>query len=162
MSSKQTEESFWNKVKVLNKTDCWEWLGSCNNTGYGTVAWSGTVFTAHRVAAYLSGMVTSMSAPKNAKESTHILHKCDNRKCCNPEHFFLGSYTDNQIDAYKKRRKTQPQGEHHVNAKLSKDQVMEIRKRYSNGELQIPLAHEFKVSQRCISLIVRGESYKCI
>jgi hypothetical protein len=159
MTAKQTESSFWSKVKVLNKTDCWEWSGTLNSTGYGVVAWHGDNYVAHRVAAYLSGLVDSMSAPNNSKEKSHVLHKCDNRKCCNPEHFFLGSFTDNMNDAYNKKRKIQPKGEAHANAKLTREQVMDIRKRYSDGELQIPLAHEFKVSQRCISLIVRGESY---
>lgn len=159
MSTKQTAESFWNRVNEL-PNGCWEWSGACNNTGYGTVAWNGKVFTAHRVAAYLNGLVSSMSAPEHSRDPTHVLHKCDNRKCCNPAHFFLGSFTDNMHDAYNKKRKTQPQGEHHANAKLTKEQVMEIRSRYMQGELQVPLAKEFNVSQRCISLIVRGETYK--
>lgn len=159
MSAKQTAENFWSKVTKL-PNGCWEWIGACNSTGYGNVAWHGKVYVSHRVAAYLSGLVSSMSAPKNSRELTHVLHKCDNRKCCNPAHFFLGSFTDNQLDAYKKKRKAQPKGSDHVNAKLTKEQVMDIRRRYSNGEYQVPLAKEFNVSQRCISLVVRGETYK--
>ena len=123
-------------------------------------AWHGKNYVAHRVSAYLMGLVDSMSAPSSSREPTHVLHKCDNRKCCNPDHFFLGSFSDNQLDAYKKHRKRQPQGSAHTNAKLTYDQVLEIRKRYAAGELQVPLAKEYKVSQRAISLIVRGETYR--
>jgi hypothetical protein len=160
VSNKQTAESFWVRVNKGKKAECWEWQGSCNNTGYGTVSWDGTVYTAHRLSAWIVGLVTSPSAPDSSRALTHVLHKCDNRKCCNPNHFFLGSYTDNQKDAYSKNRKTQPKGSAHVNSKLSAKQVAQIRKRYAKGEYQIPLAKEFGVSQRAISLIVRGETYK--
>ena len=158
MSNKQTAESFWARVK--KSRECWEWQGACNSTGYGNVSWHGRIYTAHRVAAWLSGLVTSPSAPLKAREKNHVLHKCDNRKCCNPKHFFLGNFTDNMKDAYRKERKVQPTGEKHTNAKLTNKQASLIRAKYKTGELQMPLAKEFGVSQRVISLIVRGEAYK--
>lgn len=160
MANKQTAESFWGRVDTQG-AGCWEWQGSLNNIGYGTVAWHGKLYTAHRVAAYLKGLVDSMSAPKSHRAVTHVLHKCDNRKCCNPDHFFLGSYRDNQLDAYKKGRRVQSKGEEHVNSKLNRLQIDDIRTRYRIGEVQTALAREFNVSQMCISLIVRGETYKC-
>lgn len=162
MSAKQTDESFWAKVDGdrRERNGCWEWKGSCNNTGYGTVAWHGKVYTAHRVSAWLVGLVKDLNAPKDKRAKTHVLHKCDNRKCCNPSHFFLGSYTDNQVDAYTKKRKIQPKGEKHSNAKLTNKEATQIRKLYSKGMIQTVLANKFGVSQRTISLIVRGETYK--
>jgi len=158
MGAKQTPDSFWARVK--KSRGCWEWQGACNSTGYGNVAWAGKVYTAHRVAAWLSGMVQDPAAPKNRKGSGFIMHKCDNRKCCNPKHFAVGSYSANQQDAYNKKRKEQPKGEHHANAKLTKKQALAIRKAYANGHIQTKLAAIYGVSQRAISLIVRGESYK--
>lgn len=158
MSAKQTPESFWARVK---KTDgCWEWQGSLNNTGYGTVAWHRKVYTAHRVAAWLSGLVESLAAPKSHRAETHVLHKCDNRKCCNPDHFFLGNYSANQKDAYKKKRRAQPKGAAHVNAKLTAPQAAAIREAYNKGQTQMKLATIYGVSQVAISLIVRGVTYK--
>jgi hypothetical protein len=154
---KQTAKSFWAKVK--KGRGCWEWQGSCNSTGYGSVAWGGKTYTAHRIAAWLVGSVTSPAAPISKRDKTHILHKCDNRKCCRPSHFFLGNYADNQRDAYTKAQRTQPRGEKHTNSKLTNKQAEAIRIRYKRGELQVPLAKEFGVSQRVISLIVRGKTY---
>jgi len=159
MSAKQTTDSFWDKVNVKGLYQCWDWKGAKNSTGYGTVSWDGKVYTAHRIAAWIRCMVTDPSAPKTKKEKTFVLHKCDNRLCCNPEHFFLGNYSDNQKDAYEKKQRKQPKGELHVNAKLSKKQVISIRNRYEKGETQTVLAKEFGVSQRTISLIVRYETY---
>jgi hypothetical protein len=160
MPKPQTAENFWSRVRRAGVDECWEWVGSCNSTGYGTVMWQQKAYTAHRVAAWLSGLVDSPSTPVSSREPTHVLHRCDNRKCCNPSHFFLGTFSDNQRDAYRKRRRAQPQGAAHVNAKLTTAQVAEIRARYAAGELQVPLAREYGVSQRAVSLIVRKETYK--
>lgn len=162
MSAQQTAESFWSRVKGdrRKKASCWEWQGARNNTGYGTVAWRGRVYTAHRIAAWLTGLVESPSAPSATRELTHVLHKCDNRLCCNPNHFFLGSYAENQRDAYRKGRRAQPRGEAHANAKLTNAQAATIRALYATGETQVSLATAYGVSQRAISLIVRGETYK--
>ena len=157
MSAKQTPDSFWAKVKKTNK--CWEWQGALNSTGYGTVSWHGRVYTAHRVAAWLVGLVDDPAAPDGITGGL-VLHKCDNRKCCNPEHFFIGKHTDNLLDAYKKHRKSQPKGQHHANAKLTNKQAGAIRTAYSKGIIQTALARKYGVSQRVISLIVRGETYK--
>lgn len=162
MSAKQTAESFWAKVNGnrSQRNGCWEWQGSCNSTGYGTVAWHGKVYVAHRLAAWLHGIIKSPSAPKSKRSKAHVLHKCDNRKCCNPSHFFLGSYADNQVDAYTKNRKAQPKGEGHTNAKLTNEEAKTIRRLYKAGMTQTVLASKFRVSQRAISLLIRGETYK--
>ena len=159
MSAKQTEKNFWSRVDTSVARGCWLWQGSRNSTGYGTVVWGQKLYTAHRVAAWLSGMVDHPSAPTSSKSKTHVLHRCDNRACCNPNHFFLGNFSDNQKDAYSKKRKAQPKGEKHANAKLTNAQAKTIRKRYAKGELQVPLAKEYGVSQRTISLVVRKETY---
>ena len=162
MSARQTAESFWARVDAQGPDDCWNWQRSTNSTGYGNVWWCGKNYVAHRVAAWLVGMVESLSAPNDSHDPAHVLHKCDNRRCCNPKHFFLGSFTDNMLDAYQKGRKVQPRGMHHTNAKLTNEQAVAIRHRYANapGD-QVGLAREYGVSQRVISLITRGETYKC-
>lgn len=162
MSEKQTSETFWAKVRKGAASECWEWSNGANSTGYGIVSWHGRRYTAHRVAAFLSGLVGCPAKPAHSRDKEHVLHKCDNRRCCNPHHFFIGSYSDNQKDAYNKKRRVQPKGSAHTNAKLTSTQVEEIRERYASGEYQVPLAKEYGVSQRTISLIVRGESYKCM
>lgn len=163
MSAKQTAETFWARVTGdrRKRNGCWEWQGARNSGGYGTVSWGGKVYTTHRISAWLTGLVDSPSAPRSSKEKTHVLHKCDNRKCVNPSHFFLGSFTDNMVDAYAKRRKTAAKGEAHVGAKLTNKQAAKVRQLYAAGMTQIVLANKFGVSQRAISLIVRNESYVC-
>ena len=165
MSAKNTPEKFWSRVSIGAPDDCWEWQGAVTSSGYGNLSWGGAHAQAHRVAFALShggiALHTGFRQVDRAKKYRRfVLHKCDNRKCCNPNHLFLGSMSTNQKDAYAKGRKVQPRSKH-ANAKLLSEQVREIRRRYAQGEaVQVDLAAEYGVSQRAISLIVRNETYK--
>ena len=166
MPSKNTPENFWQKVAVKgDDDDCWNWTGCVTSTGYGNLGWHGKHVQAHRVAYFLTfggiALSTGFRLEGRARQYRRfVLHRCDNRVCCNPKHLFLGSMRANQLDAYSKGRKVQPRSGH-ANAKLTPAQVLEIRRRYDfGGECQVPLAKEFGVSQRAISLVVRRETYK--
>lgn len=165
MSRKNTPEDFWSRVACGEPTDCWEWQGSKTSSGYGSVSWHGETVPAHRLAYFLSRggieLHTGFRLGGKAKRYRRfVLHKCDNRRCCNPAHLFLGSMSTNLKDAYDKKRKTQPRSKH-VNAKLTPTQVQEIRTAYDNGAAkQTELASLYGVSQRAISLVVRRETYK--
>jgi hypothetical protein len=165
MSAKNTPEKFWVRVQIGAPDVCWEWLGAKSSSGYGNLSWLGLHVQAHRVAYFLgSGNIdlhTNFRQKGVAKRyQKFVLHKCDNRLCCNPKHLFLGSMRTNLLDAYEKGRKTQPKSQH-ANAKLTAAQVIEIRKRYDAGETkQKQLAAEFGVTQRVISLVTRHETYR--
>jgi hypothetical protein len=164
MSRKNTPADFWNRVNVCGPDECWEWSGATNSGGYGTISWSGAVVVTHRVAYMLARgnirLETGFRHEGKAKRyKRFVLHTCDNRRCCNPAHLFLGSMRTNLLDAYAKKRKMQPRSAH-VNAKLTPTQVQDIRHRYDAGvSTQVQLAAEFLVSQRTISLAVRRETY---
>jgi hypothetical protein len=164
MSHKNTPDNFWSRVTRGSDTDCWEWQGAVTSSGYGNLSWNGVPVQAHRVAYYLANggiaLQTGFRLEGKAKRyKRFVLHRCDNRLCCNPLHLFLGSMRANLLDAYKKQRKVQPQS-NHANAKLTPAQVLEIRRVYDAGGVrQVDLAKQYGVSQRVISLVVRRESY---
>ena len=56
-------------------------------------------------------------------DGLHVLHRCDNPACVNPEHLFLGTATDNMADKYRKGR--QARGEGVARPKLTEAKVRE-------------------------------------
>lgn len=166
MSHKNTPEKFWARLDYTAPGGCWEWTGALTSAGYGNLSWHGTHTQAHRLAYALAiggiDLLTGFKQPGIARTyKSFVLHRCDNRKCCNPAHLFLGSMHDNLQDAYDKARKVQPRSAH-ANAKLSPAAVREVRRLYAQGARQVDLAATVGVSQRAISLVVRNETYKDI
>jgi hypothetical protein len=165
MSPRNTPENFWSRIARGPDTDCWDWQGATTSSGYGNLTWHGQHVQAHRLAYYLTngniGLTTDFRVGDRARTyKRFVLHRCDNRLCCNPAHLFLGSMKTNQLDAYRKGRRTQPKSRH-VNAKLTPEQVATIRETYDAGGVrQVDLAKQYGVSQRVISLVVRRETYR--
>ncbi len=87
----------------------------------------------------------------------HICHKCDVRNCINPDHLFLGTPQQNQLDKIRK-------GRHRYAPKsLSNDQVLLIRKIYGGGKVSMAeLSDYFNVSETAIFLIIHRVTYKNI
>src|SRR5882672_4988891 len=94
----KTTGSFWEYVEISGPLDCWLWKGSVQTSGYGECSWRGHHVLAHRVAALLSGLLTSLFA------KVYVLHRCDNHLCCNPVHLFIGNAQNNMDDMLAKGR----------------------------------------------------------
>lgn len=88
-------------------------------------------------------------------EGLCVLHSCDNPACINPEHFFLGTKTDNAKDRDFKHR--QARGERSGMAKLKKEQVEKIRGTIGTN---VEIAKIYNVSQTLISAIRRNIIWK--
>ena len=146
---KPIEDRFLSKVK---KTDgCWIWTPPLRKTdGYGQFHIGKQCYVAHRMA----WMLFRGPIPNGL----HVLHKCDNRKCVNPQHLFLGTPADNMRDMADKGRSTA--GEKHPCAKLSNQKVDEIRRRYAVGDTtQEALGAQFGVNSQTISRVVTFTSW---
>lgn len=88
------EKLFWSKVIKLGPNDCWNWKAGCFTTGYGAFWFEGKQAKSSRVA----WIFTNGSIPNKLC----VLHHCDNKKCCNPIHLFLGTKSDNIVDYLRK------------------------------------------------------------
>lgn len=139
----KTEKRFWDRVD--RSGDCWLWKGAVISSGYGHLWIDGNTMLAHR---YSYSLVHG-SAP----EGMLVCHRCDNKRCVNPSHLFVGTHKDNTLDAVAKGRMG-GRGEKNDNAKLSEDDIVEIRRLYSLGAKQRVLGKMWKTSQSNISLIV--------
>ena len=87
-------------VKVGKTDSCWEWTGAQFANGYGAFQVNGKTVRAHRFAWEL--------AHGPIPEGIRVLHHCDNRLCCRPDHLFLGTDADNAADKIAKGRDRRP------------------------------------------------------
>lgn len=137
-----TWQRFMSKVE---KTDeCWLWKAS-TRSGYGQFAIKkGAITGAHRFA------FTLFVGP--IQEGKWVLHECDNPRCVNPFHLFLGTAKENNADSVRKRRHCF--GERRSNAKLTDAKVLAMRARYLAGETYRELSQAFDVSVGRVKRVV--------
>ena len=143
-------QNFWEKVELIPFHSCWEWVAGKNSNGYGAFMRNG----AHRASYELHiGPI-----PKGKM----VLHRCDNRTCVNPDHLFLGTNDDNMKDMVKKKRQRPCRGEQNGNAKLTKEEALEIRRLYQSGlHTMKSLARMFEVrSPSTVNSVIRGGTWQ--
>lgn len=141
------KEEFWKRVAVSAPGECWDWQGALTSHGYGSLKVAGKTGYAHRVAFELS------HRPLQVNE--HVMHSCDNPRCCNPSHLQAGSHADNMADMAAKGRGNggSPGGSRQGTSKLTESQVIDIRRQY-NGSNRIELAQKYGVTPQTISYVI--------
>jgi predicted DNA-binding protein (UPF0251 family) len=152
--SKQNYVRFWSKVKLTANPDvCWDWIRCLGKDGYGMFQINGRAIRAHR----FSYLITNKKLP----DGKLVCHTCDNPKCVNPNHLFLGSALDNVSDCIAKKRRTPLKGDKSGRSKLKEDEVLSIFKTYNEGHVtQDELAQKYNVSSKTISKIITRTRWK--
>lgn len=143
------EARFWEKVQKT--VSCWLWMGS-KSDGYGSIRYNGKPTKAHRV----SWIMHFGPIPK----TKHVLHKCDNRPCVNPEHLWLGTNTDNVLDRVAKGRSAALKGSRNPHAVLDEAQVVLILNKILSGYSLRLIANEHKVAKSTIKNIKQRRTWK--
>ena len=92
-----------------------------------------------------------------------ICHHCDNRRCVNPAHLFLGIHGDNNRDMFGKGRGHVFDGTHilgarNVNSKLAAEDVLEIRALRARGVPLSEVSQRFNITKANVSSIARGKT----
>jgi hypothetical protein len=153
MSRRPLSERFLEKVDIRGRNECWPWIATTNEHGYGGInagGKNGRLLKAHRVAASLAGM---------AVEGQQVIHFCDNPPCCNPRHLRVGTMKDNVADMYGRDRSGLI-GSRHPLAKLNESSVIRILTLSAQGVSNRELARRFGVSPEMIRKIVQRISWK--
>ena len=152
-------ERFWSKVDKSGPDSCWNWTaGVAAGTGCASFWLDGHTRKASRV----SYELTHGAIP----DGLCVLHRCDNRVCVNPAHLFLGTFKDNTADMDRKGRRGPTKGipklggEDHPQAKLTAQQVAEIRAHNTPGQGTAALARQYGVSEGTMSNILHGRTWK--
>lgn len=149
--SRKTLYRFWRKIRITEQ--CWMWTGCCDACGYGRVHVERGGLKVTK-ASRLSWMIHFGPIPNGM----HVLHKCDNPPCVNPNHLWLGTHKDNMDDRDRKGRVRH--GETAGMAKLTRAQVREIKERLKHREFQTHIARQYGVSPHAIWQIANNLTWK--
>jgi hypothetical protein len=126
--------------------------------GYGRMRLNGRkMFLAHRI----SWVIHYGDIP----DGLCVCHHCDNTSCVNPEHLFLGTLEDNNHDMFNKGRGfkfPEYKGEEHGRAKLTEEQVIEIKNAPHVRGMIPKLARKFSVALTTVRHIVNGDNWQHI
>lgn len=147
-------DNFWSQCLRKSPNECWEWQGGMNGSGYGQLYYRRKQYKTHR----LSYELHNGPIP----DGMDVCHKCDNRRCCNPHHLFLGTRSENTLDMLQKGRNRAAKGEQCHRAKLTETDIPTIRDLYNHGMTQTAIAQRYDVSQTTIRAVVLRESWKHI
>jgi len=162
MTKEINKENAKNKIfrytKINKETGCWELTSHVTKKGYGRTRIGGKLISSHRLSAY-----AFLNFDLNSK--LFVCHNCpngDNRKCCNPDHLWIGTNEQNINDAVKKGRFTgnHSRGSLNMNAKLTEDDVLEIKKLILKNITYRTICKKFNVSRGTIGRINTGGSWK--
>lgn len=152
---------FWKKVRKGNPEECWEWTAAVMHSGYGVFSINRRAVRAHRVSYVIEFGPIPPDRPC-------VLHKCDNRKCVNPNHLFAGTKSDNSIDMVAKGRgvgqchpELMSHGETHHKAKLNREAVLEIRRAHAEDRTGYKkLAIRFGISHTAARDVIQRKNWK--
>lgn len=138
----------------VTKTDyCWEW-NVPSGEGYGFFYVSNKKVKAHRFSYQLY--------KEQIPEGMLVCHKCDNPRCVNPDHLFLGTGSDNQQDCVKKGRANRNKGEDAYNSKLTESDIRVIRWMRDLGWTLESIGKSFGIKFQYVSKICRRQVWKHI
>lgn len=162
---------FWGNVNVRSENECWFWKRCCNPKGYGQFKLNGRMEQAHRVSWFLA----NGSIPELFEGlSSQICHSCDNPKCSNPNHLFLGNNKINMQDSAVKGRKSGPQlgnigkrpwfeGVNSPSVLKTEVEIQEIKQDLKEGILlQKEIAKKHDLDPTTVSDIKRGKTWSRI
>jgi hypothetical protein len=133
-------------------TGCWNWSGAVNSSGYGVV-WNGSKRVyAHRWSyEQRHGVIPS---------GLFVLNRCDNPRCVNPVHLFVGTHQDNMDDMRTKGRNYVAMGEDHPRARLTTEQARAIKMRFATEETINEIAAGCRVNYGIVYAIAKGITWQ--
>jgi len=157
-------DRFWSKVEVAGVDECWEWQAStCDGYGKFSVG-RGQWDRAHRVSWRLN--------VGHIPDDKCVLHTCDNRKCVNPKHLYLGTKKNNAEDREARDRGNHATGENNGKltcpgsgsgedngrAKLNESDVSDLLHSYFvHGVKKADLARQYNLSKTNVARIISGK-----
>lgn len=139
---------------------CWIWTGARRTSGYGVFKLNGKAESAHRVSYKLF--------KGDIPPGVFVCHTCDNPICVNPDHLFLGTASDNMMDAQSKGRLVIPEGirfkKGHIPnfTTITKEQAVQVKLMIKKGMRNKDISEITGINYQTIVDIKRGKSFRNI
>lgn len=147
---------FWDFKTVDSETGCWNWTKAVSNhkNSYGRMRVGDKIVLVPRYSyEFFIGPIPN---------GLVVRHKCDNPPCFNPEHLMVGEPVDNVQDSIERGRRNQAKGSQCKHAKLTKKQVLKIRRMLADGSRDKEVANIYGMSRSAIGQIRRRETWNHI
>lgn len=150
----QTVARFWRKVDRRGPDECWEWSGRRDKDGYGQ-------FRTNNPRRMRRANIVAHEIEYGLPNGLQVCHSCDNPPCCNPQHLWGGTNSDNQQDSVTKGRRPEvdQKGENNPRAILSGNDVIEIRRLIGVGLTNTKIGPMYGVTHSMISRIRLGKAW---
>lgn len=135
---------------------CINWIGKITAKGYGQIK-IGSQRAGTRRSALAHRVSASIWKGFDLASPLCVCHHCDNPRCINPDHLFIGTRADNSADCKAKGR--MPRGERQKNAKLTVSQVISMRIARERGITIARLAKQYGVGDSTVRRIVHRRKW---
>jgi len=140
--NERTRKKFFERIKK-NLDGCWLWTGYTNSCGYGQMGIFKKKYQAHRISWFIHKGAVS--------EGKQLNHTCDVSLCCNPEHLYEGTVSENMQDCLKRSKSNK-------NFKIDVETALEIAS-YKDKYNGVAISKILDIPKSLVQCVLRGETW---
>lgn len=141
------------RVITNKKTGCWEFQGYLNHKGYART-------TINYESTYVHRYMYEYYNEIKLRSGECVCHSCDNPRCVNPKHLWLGTVQDNINDRDMKGRHKPACGSRNAKSKISDELRMQIKKEFETGKIRkIDLVRKYDVSYDIVNHTIASKHF---